>query len=154
MQLISAPLSTKGRSRRANIDLSIIVPVFNEEQVLNVFHHELCRVVSTLTQSRVEIIYINDGSTDKSWAIMQTLTCLFADIHVVNLSRNFGKEAAMTAGLDHVKHDAAVLLDADLQDPPELLPKMIAKWQQGFDVVNMRRTERHGESNLKKWTAH
>lgn len=153
MQLISAPLSTKGRSRRANIDLSIIVPVFNEEQVLNVFHHELCRVVSTLTQSRVEIIYINDGSTDKSWAIMQTLTCLFADIHVVNLSRNFGKEAAMTAGFDYAKGDAVTILDADLQDPPSLLPMMLAKMEQGFDIINMKRRSRSGESFFKTFSA-
>ena len=151
MRIISDNISSEIHD---SLSLSVVVAVYNEQQVLPEFHSRLCAVLNAIAHINTEIIYINDGSIDHSWSIMQPLSAANSAIKLISLSRNFGKEAAMTAGLDHVKHDAAVLLDADLQDPPELLPKMIAKWQQGFDVVNMRRTERHGESNLKKWTAH
>ena len=154
MQLISTTLPHQQRhSTHDAPDLSVIVPVYNEALVLSTFHHELCRVISTLSECRVEVIYVNDGSSDSSWSIMKTLTCLFADIHVINLSRNFGKEAAMTAGFDFAKGEAVTVLDADLQDPPHLLPKMLMKMAQGYDVVNMQRRHRDGESLFKLFSA-
>lgn len=134
--------------------LSIVVAVYNEQEVLAHFHNQLAAVLNTLSNIKSEIIYINDGSSDDTWDILKALPARGFAIKLFNLSRNFGKEAAMTAGLDHANSDAIILLDADLQDPPELIPKMIASWQQGYDVVTMRRSQRHGESKLKKWTAH
>ncbi|MCG7550473.1 glycosyltransferase family 2 protein [Pseudoalteromonas sp. Of7M-16] len=148
MQLVSDNMSHK-----KDILLSVIVPVYNEEEVLPIFHHRLNQVLSAIPNERFEIIYVNDGSSDDSWSVMLSLTSFCADVECLNLSRNFGKEAAMTAGIDHCKGQTVTLLDADLQDPPELIPKMLAKWQQGFDVVNMKRTEREGESRFKKYSA-
>lgn len=136
------------------ITLSIIVPVYNEQEMLAKFHHELTQTLALLANDTVEIVYINDGSKDNSWAIMQALDCTHANVELINLSRNFGKEAAMTAGLELCKGDSAILLDADLQDPPALIPQMLDMWRQGFDVVNMRRKDRAGESYLKKLSAH
>lgn len=135
-------------------DLSIIVPVYNEQAVLVLFHNQLDKVLEGLCQQSVEVIYINDGSTDDSWLEMQSLASDFAKIRCINLSRNFGKEAAMTAGLDVSYGHAIIFLDADLQDPPELIPEMLATWQQGFDVVNMKRKARRGESRFKLLCAH
>lgn len=132
-------------------DLSVIVPVFNEQQTLVEFHHQLCTVLAKMRKERVQLIYINDGSTDNSWQLIKQLQCDFVDIDRINLSRNFGKEAAMTAGLDHALGNAVTILDADLQDPPELLVSMLAELRQGFDVVNMKRRKRLGESWLKRF---
>ncbi|AOT08689.1 glycosyltransferase family 2 protein [Pseudoalteromonas luteoviolacea] len=148
MQLVSDKLS-----QPKDILLSVIVPVYNEEQVLPIFHHRLDQVLSALPNERLEVIYVNDGSSDDSWEVMLSLSSCCAALECINLSRNFGKEAAMTAGIDHCKGQAVMLLDADLQDPPELIPDMLAAWQQGFDVVNMKRTARHGESWFKKCSA-
>lgn len=151
MRIISENMLTK---TTPVLKVSIVVAVYNEQAVLKQFHTRLCSVLNALAHIESEIIYINDGSDDNSW---QTLNCLRSEkssIQLIDLSRNFGKEAAMTAGLDYANGDAVVLLDADLQDPPELLPKMISAWLQGFDVVNMRRTNRDGESFIKKTTSH
>ena len=137
-----------------NIVLSIIVPVYNEEEMLPLFHHQLLKVLSTIPEEHREIIYVNDGSIDNSWQVMLELASIHAEIDCLNLSRNFGKEAAVTAGIDHAKGEAITILDADLQDPPELIPAMLASWRKGFDVVNMKRSARLGESRLKLWTAH
>lgn len=134
--------------------LSIIVPVFNEQEMLELFQQELNKVLATMPSEQIEIIYVNDGSTDNSWSLMCQLHSNCAHIRCLNLSRNFGKEAAVSAGFDHANGDAVVLLDADLQDPPEYLPEMMALFHKGFDVVNMQRSTRHGESALKKFTAH
>lgn len=135
-------------------DLTVIVPVYNEQEVLAMFHQALDEVIAGMETESVEVIYINDGSKDGSWAVMQSLTSDFAEVRCVNLSRNFGKEAAMTAGLDVSLGNAVIFLDADLQDPPELIPEMMATWRQGFDVVNMKRKERCGESKFKIFSAH
>lgn len=137
-----------------NPDLTVIVPVYNEQEVLDIFHHALEDVIATMETESVEVIYINDGSKDESWQVMQALTSEHADVRCVNLSRNFGKEAAMTAGLDVSLGEAVIFLDADLQDPPELIPQMLSVWRQGFDVVNMKRKERQGESKFKVFSAH
>lgn len=134
--------------------ISLIVPVFNEQEVLRAFHHRVCSVSAGIKQYHFELVYIDDGSQDDSWYILQSLTHQFCDVRCLQLSRNFGKEAAVTAGLEHATGDAVVLLDADLQDPPELLPEMIEAWQQGADVVNMKRASRQGESWFKIASAH
>ena len=130
--------------------LSVVVPAYNEEEVLPEFHRRLTEVLGTLGCS-CEILYINDGSSDETLKTIKD----FQDprIAVIDLSRNFGKEIALTAGLDHAHGDAVIVIDADLQDPPELIPQLIEKWQEGFDVVYARRTSREGETFLKKLTA-
>ena len=132
------------------LTLSVVVPAFNEEEVLPEFHRRLTTVVDALDIS-CEILYINDGSSDGTLEVIRN----FADprVAVIDLSRNFGKEIALTAGLDHARGEAVVVIDADLQDPPELIPELIEKWQEGYDVVYARRTARDGESFLKKLTA-
>jgi len=133
--------------------LSVVVPVFNEEEVLPEFHRRLSAVLEKLS-AQCEIIYINDGSVDGSLNEMRRLKSADSYVGIVDLSRNFGKEIAMTAGLDHARGDAVVVIDADLQDPPELIPEMIQHWQAGFDVVYAQRISRAGESAFKKTTAH
>lgn len=133
--------------------LSIIVPVFNEREVIREFHRRLGAAVIAIAVDEVEILYVNDGSTDETLDILLQLTKSDRRVQILDLSRNFGKEAAMSAGLDHVRGDAAVIIDADLQDPPELIPEMIKGWREGYDVVYMRRLSREGETWLKKGTA-
>lgn len=137
------------------ITLSIVVPVYNELNMLPIFHQQIMDVIGELTNERIELVYVNDGSKDDSWLCMQNLPCQWSHCHIrnLNLSRNFGKEAAMTAGLDYAQGQALIFLDADLQDPPQLIPLMLEKWRHGFDVVNMKRAERHGESAFKKFSA-
>ena len=112
--------------------ISIVVPVYNEVQVLPEFHRQLTNVVTKL-EGKWEVIYVDDGSVDKSYELLQTFEG--EQVAIVKLSRNFGKETAMTAGLDVATGDAVVVIDADLQDPPELIPELVAKWREGYDVV-------------------
>lgn len=132
--------------------LSVIVPAYNEETVLPLFHQRL-KLVLEKTKVSYEIIYINDGSKDATLAILKVLKNNTPQIGIIDLSRNFGKEQAMSAGLAHAKGEAIIIIDADLQDPPELIPKMLAAWQAGADVVNMQRASRAGETWLKKTSA-
>ena len=115
--------------------LSIVVPAFNEEEVLTEFQNRLAAVLNSIPIS-TEIIYVNDGSTDKSLRLMNNFREKNPDIAIVDLSRNFGKEVALSAGLDHANGDAVVFIDADLQDPPELIPDLVKCWEEGYDVVN------------------
>lgn len=133
--------------------LSVIVPLFNEEDVLPEFHRRLASVLDRLPLA-AEIVYVNDGSTDGSLALIHDLRGRDPRVAVVDLSRNFGKEIAMAAGLDHASGDAVVIIDADLQDPPEVIPELVAQWRNGFDVVYAQRMAREGESFVKKFTAH
>lgn len=133
--------------------LSILVPVYNEAEVLPEFHRRLCAAVAQLPM-QVEVVYVDDGSTDGSCAMLSHLQAQDLRVAVLALSRNFGKETAMAAGLDHVRGDAVVIIDADLQDPPELIPAMVENWKHGFDQVEMQRIGRDGESATKRWTAH
>lgn len=133
--------------------LSVVVPVFDEEPVLDEFHQRLARVLDSLPL-RSEIVYVNDGSTDGSLGLIHRLGRQDRRVAVVDLSRNFGKEIAMTAGLDHAQGDAVVIIDADLQDPPEVIGELVAQWRTGFDVVYAQRVARDGEGFLKKFTAH
>lgn len=132
--------------------LSVIVPVYNEEDVLADFHQRT-RTVLDAMPCESEILFVNDGSTDSSLVILTRLRESDPGIAVIDLSRNFGKEIAMTAGLDHAEGDAVVVIDADLQDPPELIPELFRYWQEGYDVVYAQREAREGESFLKKGTA-
>ena len=134
------------------VTLSVIVPYYNEQEVLPELHARLTAVLDQMPETS-EIIYIDDGSTDESLNLVNQFTSLSSSIQSVALSRNFGKESAMSAGLEHSNGLAVILIDADLQDPPELIPDMVAKWREGFDVVNMQRSERLGETWFKRKSA-
>jgi glycosyltransferase involved in cell wall biosynthesis len=137
-------------SPSSNYTLAIVVPAFNEEAVLPEFHKRLNTVLKALN-CKHEILYINDGSTDNTLEVMKGFPD--QEVSILDLSRNFGKEIALTAGLDHADADAVIVIDSDLQDPPELIPQLIEKWQEGFDVVYAKRTVRDGETFFKKATA-
>lgn len=132
--------------------LSILIPCYNEEENLDYLFERLISVLDRLNL-KYEIICINDGSTDN------TFKCLVAHHHrnptikVVNLSRNFGKEVALSAGIDYATGAAVIPIDADLQDPPEFIEQLLIKWREGYEVVNAVRRSRQGESWLKRWTA-
>jgi glycosyltransferase involved in cell wall biosynthesis len=132
--------------------LSVIVPVYNEAQALAILHRRLAQVLRG-TGVSWEIVYVDDGSTDSTSAVLATLQLQEPAVALARLSRNFGKEAAMSAGLRLARGEAVVLIDADLQDPPELIPAMLQAWRQGADVVNMRRRSRAGETWLRRATA-
>ena len=134
------------------VTLSVVVPVYNEAPVIGDFHRRLVAVLDELSDS-AEIVYVNDGSRDDSMRRLREFADADARIVLLDFSRNFGKEIAMTAGLDHATGDAVVVIDSDLQDPPELIPDMLREWRAGADVVMMRRQSREGESWLKKATA-
>lgn len=133
--------------------ISVIVPAFNEEAVIRLFHKEMSQVFDQLSNYRCEMVFVNDGSTDSTQLIMNQLAQEDPRVSSVTLSRNFGKEAAMTAGLDIAKGDAVAIFDVDLQDQPSLLIDFVARWEEGFDVVYAKRTHRDGETWLKKSTA-
>lgn len=133
--------------------LSVIVPVFNEQEVLSAFHRRLSAALTETEMEQAEILYVNDGSTDDSLIFLLELARKDRRVQVLDLSRNFGKEAAMSAGLDHARGDAVILIDADLQDPPELIPELIREWRNGYDMVSVCRLGRDGESWLKRNTA-
>ena len=136
--------------------LSIVVPLYNEANILSAFHARLTAVLETLKRTlniSFEIIYVNDGSIDTSAMVLLTLKTQDPRIAIIDLSRNFGKEIALSAGLDHAHGEATIVIDADLQDPPEVIPRLIEQWQQGFDVVFATRISRAGESWVKKGSA-
>jgi glycosyltransferase involved in cell wall biosynthesis len=132
--------------------ISVVVPVFNEDESIDAF---LDAIVPELVKAgvRFEIIFVNDGSSDGTLDMLIERAARMPELKAVNLSRNFGKEAAMTAGLDQAAGDAAVLIDVDLQDPPELLGRFIGLWRQGYDVVYGLRQSRAGDGRLKTVTA-
>lgn len=133
--------------------LSIIVPAYNEEVVLPIFHSRLVAALAGV-EGGWEIVYVNDGSKDGTLRVLKELQQADPATGVAALSRNFGKEAAMSAGLKLARGSAVILIDSDLQDPPELIPEMVQAWRQGADVVNMRRRSRQGETWFKKASAH
>ncbi|RII82814.1 glycosyltransferase family 2 protein [Neopusillimonas maritima] len=140
--------------RAAPLFLSIVVPVFNEATGIDAFHSRLQQTLSQMNGIASEILYIDDGSTDTTPRKLEKIHDQDANVSIARLSRNFGKESALSAGLDLAKGQAVIVIDADLQDPPELIPAMVHAWRQGADVVNMRRITREGESALKKFTSH
>lgn len=133
--------------------ISIIIPIYNEEEILEILYTTLLEVIKKFESKYLyEIIFINDGSKDKSWQIITALARLDPCIRAINFSRNFGQQMALTAGYDYASGDAIITIDADLQDPPSLIIDMIALWQQGSKIVYARRVERK-DSFLKKITA-
>tara|TARA_R110002111_G_scaffold120022_1_gene182955 strand:+ start:717 stop:1757 length:1041 start_codon:yes stop_codon:yes gene_type:complete len=136
-----------------NMLLSLVVPLYNERPMLPLFFERVLPVLATL-DLHWEIVLIDDGSDDGSAQYIRSVIDRTPGIRLIKLSRNFGKEAAMTAGLEHAKGDAVIVLDADLQDPPEQIPAMVECWQSGVDVVLMQRRSRAGETAFKRWSAH
>ncbi len=132
--------------------LSLVVPCYNEADNIDALQARLSSVLDR-TGCSWEIVYVNDGSRDLTLTRLEALHLRDSRVGVLNLSRNFGKEIAMTAGLEHARGAAVVVIDADLQDPPELIPALVAGWREGFDVVYAQRRERQGETWLKKATA-
>ena len=132
--------------------LSIVVPAYDESAVLPEFHQKITEVLQATTLG-YEIIYVDDGSNDDTVRILSELRERDESVAIIELSRNFGKEIAISAGLDYARGDAVILIDADLQDPPGLIHDFIREWRNGYDVVYGRRIEREGESWLKIRTA-
>lgn len=132
--------------------LTIVVPAFNEQESLPALHARLAPVLDAL-ELRTRVLYVDDGSRDDTWAVLQRIAQGDSRVSALRLSRNFGKELALTAGLDRVEEGAVLVLDADGQDPPELIPRFVALWREGHDVVYGRRIAREGESWLKRATA-
>ncbi|HEX7340491.1 MAG TPA: glycosyltransferase family 2 protein [Rhodanobacteraceae bacterium] len=133
-------------------ELIVVVPAYNEAAGLNDFHVRLAAVLDQLDLA-TGVLYVDDGSRDATWDAITRLTATDARVDALRLSRNFGKEAAMSAGLDHADADAVIVIDADLQDPPELIPELVAQWRAGYDVVYATRETRAGESRFKRFTA-
>jgi glycosyltransferase involved in cell wall biosynthesis len=132
--------------------LSVVVPAYNEEPVLREFHRRLSTVLDALALD-AEVLYVNDGSVDGTLEVLRELRGRDPRVGILGLSRNFGKEVALTAGLDHARGEAVVVIDADLQDPPELIPVLLRHWREGFDVVYAQRRRREGESALRRAAA-
>lgn len=133
--------------------ISILIPAYNEEPVLDKLFTRLANLANDTKDYDFEFLFINDGSKDKTLDIIKDYAEKDPRVSYINLSRNFGKEIGMIAGLDHVTGDATVIIDADLQDPPELIPEMIKLWEDGYDDVYAKRQSREGESLLKKFTS-
>jgi polyisoprenyl-phosphate glycosyltransferase len=146
---VSDPAVSTGPGRQVKL-LSVVAPVYNEEATIEQFY---ARVVAALQGLRFELVLVDDGSTDGSDAELNKLASNDPRVRVVHLSRNFGHQTALTAGLDHARGNPVVMLDADLQDPPELIPRMLEDWRAGCDVVYAVREEREGESRFKLATA-
>ena len=134
--------------------ITLLIPAYNEEEVLKMLYDRLRKIMDSINNYEFEILFVNDGSKDDTLAIIKALREMDNRISYVNLSRNFGKEIAMIAGLDYAQGDALIILDADLQDPPELIPDMIKYWEEGYDDVYAKRRSRKGETWLKKFTSH
>jgi polyisoprenyl-phosphate glycosyltransferase len=133
--------------------LSIVVPCYNEEAVLSELHQRLISVLEQIEDASLELIYTDDGSRDRTPEMLRQLQANDARVRVVTLSRNFGHQIAVTAGLEHASGDAVVIIDADLQDPPEVVPEMVERWRDGYQVVYGLRSTRAGETTFKRWTA-
>src|SRR5262245_18962773 len=134
--------------------LSVVVPTYNEEAVLAAFHRRLAAALDGLGH-RAEVLYVNDGSTDRTRTLIEGIQATDGRVGLLDLSRNFGKEVALSAGLDHARGEAVVVIDADLQDPPEVIPSLIDAWRRtGADVIYAQRVARAGEGPVKRGTAH
>ncbi|WP_435168190.1 glycosyltransferase family 2 protein [Paenibacillus glycanilyticus] len=131
---------------------SIIVPMYNEEEVIRHTYAKLKEVMDGYGES-YELVFINDGSKDRTVEIVEAICQQDANVRLINFSRNFGHQIAITAGMDYAQGDAIIIIDADLQDPPEVMLEMIAKWKEGYEVVYGKRLKRKGETVFKKLTA-
>ena len=134
--------------------LTIVVAAFNEADSLPLLHPRIIASLDGLAAIDGRVLYVDDGSRDATWQVLRQIAAGEPRVSLLRLSRNFGKEAALTAGLDRVDTGAALIIDADGQDPPELIPAFVAKWREGFDDVYGTRLERDGEGWLKRTTAH
>jgi polyisoprenyl-phosphate glycosyltransferase len=132
-----------------NVRYSIVIPMFNEEAVIQETYRRIKKVMG-LTHEVYELIFVNDGSTDNCAQMIEEYSYWDESVKLIDLSRNFGHQIAITAGMDYALGDAVVIIDADLQDPPELILDMIAEWKQGYEVVYAKRIKRNGESLFKK----
>ena len=133
--------------------VTLLIPAYNEQEVLSHLYDRLYKLAGENTKYTWEFLFVNDGSRDKTLEIIERYAAKDPRVSYINLSRNFGKEIAMIAGIDHVKSDCLVIIDADLQDPPELIPEMLKWWEEGYDDVYARRRSRDGETWLKKLTS-
>jgi polyisoprenyl-phosphate glycosyltransferase len=134
--------------------ITVLIPAYNEEPVIERLYARLGKLAEDNKKYEFEFLFVNDGSRDNTLEIIQSYAEVDERISYVSFSRNFGKEIAMIAGLDHATGDATVIIDADLQDPPELIPEMIKYWEEGYDDVYAKRRTREGETWLKKFTSH
>lgn len=146
-------MATLSESGSENQLLSIVIPCYNEEEVIEETMKRLQAFCSELQNLDVELIFVDDGSHDRTRALLKTFAAKDPRVKIIGFARNFGHQIAVTAGIDASSGDAVVLIDADLQDPPEVVHRMIEKWREGFDVVYGTRTERPGESAFKLATA-
>ena len=135
--------------------ISVVIPMFNEEQVIAESHRRVCAALEPLQQAgdSFELVFVNDGSRDGTARIVAELARADSRVKLVGFARNFGHQIAVTAGVDHAQGDAVAIIDADMQDPPEVILEMVAKWREGFDVVYGKRRARAGETAFKKLTA-
>ncbi len=133
--------------------ISIVVPCFNEAAVLREAHRRLAAVAESIPEATFEFIFVDDGSRDETPALLHDLSVADARVRGLRLSRNFGQQVATTAGLEHASGDAVVIIDADLQDPPELIAEMFSRWREGYQVAYGQRSDRAGETRFKLWSA-
>lgn len=133
--------------------ISVVVPCFNEAAVIRETHRRLSELAARLHDMRFEFIYVDDGSRDETPRLLHELSISDQRVRGMRLSRNFGHQVATTAGVEHAAGDAVVIIDADLQDPPEAIEAMVARWREGYQVAYGQRSERAGETRLKLWTA-
>ncbi|KRG70143.1 glycosyltransferase family 2 protein [Pseudoxanthomonas dokdonensis] len=147
-------MNTAGATPTETPLLTVLIAAHNEAEALPVLHPRLREALASLGGVRTRVLYVDDGSSDETWAQLLLLAAGDPQVGLLRLSRNFGKEAALTAGLDHVEDGAVVILDADGQDPPELITEFVRLWREGYDNVHGTRIQREGESWLKRSTAH
>ncbi len=133
--------------------VTILIPAYNEEEALPILYERLVKLMDGLPQYNFELLFVNDGSRDKTLDILKEMRKSDSRVCYVNLSRNYGKEVAMIAGFDYINGDCMINIDADLQDPPELIPEMLKYWEEGYDDVYAKRKSRKGESIFKKLTS-
>lgn len=133
--------------------VSVVVPCFNEEAVVSETHRRLTAILAQVPESDFEIIYVDDGSEDATLRLLRDLQRADHRVRVLALSRNFGQQAAVLAGLQHASGNALVIIDSDLQDPPEIILEMVDRWRNGADVAYGKRTDREGEGVFKRWTS-
>jgi len=151
-QKMGLPDMASERPGHENPVYSVIAPVFNEKETLPPFYERLLPVMDALAEP-FEIIFVNDGSHDGSYEVLRQLHKRDSRVHVLDFSRNFGHQIAISAGLDHARGAAVIILDSDLQDPPEVIPELVARWKEGVEVVYAQRATRAGETAFKIMTA-
>ena len=133
--------------------ISVVIPMYYEEEIVNTCYNEIKKVLTKLKNYSYELVFVNDGSKDKTLELLTKIANKNKDVKIISLSRNFGHQSAVSAGLKHVTGDAAIIIDADLQDPPKVIPDMIKLWESGYEVIYGKRKIRKGESIFKLLTA-